>query len=136
MRILIIEDEPSNQYYLQAILAPYGDVDVAIDGVQGLEMFKGAASEGRPYGIALIDVALPTMDGREVTMRIRALEDGLDSVKNSVIILNSANVFSGDIEKAKSCGGDLFLEKPFTPDQLNGFLQECGFERGKLLKRG
>jgi CheY-like chemotaxis protein len=114
LHILVIEDEPGVRESLQALLEMHGHrVDLAEDGVEGVE--KAVAL--RPQ-IALIDIALPRMDGFEAARRIRAAL-GAD------ITLIACTAFSQpeDHQTALDAGFDALRVKPIDPDQLLTWLQ-------------
>lgn len=66
-RILLIEDDPISQDIIRSLLATTGaSVDVASDGISGLE----AARSGQ-YDVLLIDYHLPEMDGYAIGRLLR-----------------------------------------------------------------
>lgn len=68
MDILVVEDNPTTQLQIQAILKPMGyEVGTATDGAMALAM----AQAHRP-GIVLLDVTLPDMSGFEVCRELKA----------------------------------------------------------------
>src|SRR6202035_1927047 len=67
-RVLLVEDDADSREALKTLLELNGyAVDVADNGLQGVER----AINLRP-DIAVVDIALPEMDGYEVARRIRA----------------------------------------------------------------
>src|SRR5260221_14427050 len=68
MRLLVIEDEPDIAHALAKGLRREGDaVDVAYNGEEG---WKLARVNG--YDLLILDLNLPTMDGLELSRRLRA----------------------------------------------------------------
>ena len=68
MRILVVDDEPAVRSALdRALRLERYDVELAADGRAALD----ALAERRPDAVVL-DVAMPGVDGLEVTRRLRA----------------------------------------------------------------
>ena len=106
-RILIIEDEEAiadlEKDYLE--LSDF-DVTIEHDGEEGL---KQALSGD--YGLVILDLMLPGMDGFEVCKHIREKKD-------MPVIMVSAK--KDDIDKIRGLGlgADDYLTKPFSPSEL------------------
>ncbi len=99
--ILHIEDDPANRLLVRKLLVPQGfEVIDAVDGIEGIR--KACAQ--RP-DLILVDIAIPGMDGYEVTLRLRA-EPGLHGVPIVAITAEG----SRDASLAVGCDG--FLQKP------------------------
>jgi len=80
------------------------------DGAAAVE----AAATGR-FGLVLMDVKMPGMDGVEATRRIRAGR----SVGSQVPILAvTANADRADAAFYRSCGMNGVVEKPVKPERL------------------
>jgi PAS domain S-box-containing protein len=109
-RVLVVDDRDTNREILVKMLAPLGFVMIeAEDGRAGLEAFVAQA----PH-LVLMDVVMPVMDGREATMRIRALPEGHDVP----IIAVSASVFEDQLREIIQVGASDFLRKPLREEEL------------------
>ncbi|HVW28617.1 MAG TPA: hybrid sensor histidine kinase/response regulator [Polyangiaceae bacterium] len=99
--ILHIEDDPANRLLVRKLLSVAGiDVVDAQDGLEGIRR----ACELRP-SLVLVDIAIPGLDGYEVTLRLRA-EPALQNVPIVAITAEG----SRDTSLAVGCDG--FLQKP------------------------
>ena len=120
-RVLVAEDNDLNGEIMLELLAENGfEADRAADGRQALDMF-GASQPGR-YGVVLMDLLMPNMDGFAAASAIRALDrpDGA-SVR---IIACSANCTAEDRSRAAASGMDGFLSKPVDVDELLAALEK------------
>lgn len=120
MRTLIIEDNPINRKYLLNLLKGYGPVDMAENGLIGVEMFKTALASNQRYDLICLDVMMPEMDGQETLKRIRTAEAengilGLDGVK---VIMATAMDDRKTILQAFRGGCESFLIKPIDKNAL------------------
>jgi CheY-like chemotaxis protein/signal transduction histidine kinase len=103
-RILLVEDDPSNQYTLQLMLSTEGyEVRVADNGKAGLELVRAWQPD-----LVLMDMMMPVMGGHEAT---RALKSDHDMTDIPVIALTAA-AMTGDREKALASGCDDYISKP------------------------
>ncbi|HVI50529.1 MAG TPA: response regulator transcription factor [Candidatus Sulfotelmatobacter sp.] len=104
MKVLVVEDDAQTASFLGRGLqeAGYG-VDVAADGVAGLEM----ASRGG-YGALVVDRMLPRMDGLLLVETLRRMQ-----CRVPVLFLSAL----GDVDeriKGLQSGGDDYVCKPFA----------------------
>ncbi len=100
-KVLHIEDDPANRLLVRKLLAPQGFE--VVDAVDGLDGIQKACAE-RP-DLVLVDIAIPGLDGYEVTLRLRG-ESELDGVP---IVAITAE---GNRETSVAVGADGFIEKP------------------------
>jgi len=109
-RVLLVEDNELNRDMLSRRLKKKGfDVDMALDGAQGVEM----ALNGM-YDIILMDMSLPVIDGWEATRQLRAVP-----VTRSIpIIALTAHAMSGDRDRAMDAGCSDYDTKPVEIDRL------------------
>jgi CheY-like chemotaxis protein len=105
--ILLVEDNYDNLKIYTVILEFAGfRVITAKDGAEALKMVP----EARP-DLILMDVAIPEIDGWEVTKRLKA-----DPKTSSIpIIMLTAHALSADRKRAFEVGADGYIPKPADP---------------------
>ncbi|MEI9975520.1 MAG: response regulator [Ignavibacteriota bacterium] len=92
-------------------------VSIANNGREALEVAKRETLD-----LALMDVQMPEMDGFQATTAIRAWEQG--RTRPLCIVALTAHAMDGDKERCLAHGFDLYLAKPFRPDELDRVLAE------------
>jgi signal transduction histidine kinase len=113
--ILLAEDVEINREIVTALLEDTGvTVDEAKDGAEAIEMFSG--NPGR-YGLILMDIQMPGVDGFEAARAIRAID------QETPIVATSANAFREDVETSLASGMNEHLSKPVERDMLIDVLQ-------------
>jgi len=117
-RILIAEDNLTNQKVLKAILLREGcSITVAANGQEALE----AVQEEEPYDVILMDGQMPVMDGLEATRRIRELFDS----QTLPIIGVTAHALATDRERFLNSGMNGYLTKPIQKEALKAEILRC-----------
>jgi two-component system response regulator RegX3 len=107
LRILIIEDERPMAEAISFSMRKEGyEVDIALDGESGLEMYK----RGR-YVLVLLDLMLPGVDGMEICRRVRR------ESATPIIMLTAKD---SDVDKilGLEMGADDYITKPFNMREL------------------
>jgi len=141
VRILLVEDNIVNQKLAKIMLTKVGyQVDVANDGKEAVEKYTTSPEH---FGLILMDVQMPEMDGMEATAEIRKLEtrrseaeipssakqkrgnlklknhNSTTELLNHVpIIAMTAHALKGDRERCIEAGMDDYVSKPIQPDKL------------------
>jgi PAS domain S-box-containing protein len=111
LRVLVVEDNPTNQIIAVRILEGLGaSVDTADDGLEGVR-----AILDRPYELVLMDVQMPRMSGVEATRRVRALSSPAADVP---IIALTANALTHQREEYLATGMNGVVAKPMSPTSL------------------
>jgi CheY-like chemotaxis protein len=112
--ILLVDDVDINREIVLSLLEPTGlSVDCAENGLQAFKMFEDSQDK---YGMILMDIQMPEMDGYEATRQIRAL--GTRQAKTVPIIAMTANVFREDIDKSLEVGMNGHIGKPIDFDEV------------------
>jgi DNA-binding response OmpR family regulator len=107
-KIILIDDDPITIAMLAAALAKAGyDVFSARDGEAGL-----ALVEREHPDLVVTDLLIPKSDGFGVCKRIR---EGPATASTKVVVISALRNPAMQRE-AKSCGADLFIEKPVNPE--------------------
>jgi DNA-binding response OmpR family regulator len=114
LRVLVADDDPIVRLLIVAVLAELGhETEVAADGADAWRMFE----EWHP-DLVVLDVDMPVVDGLEVCRRIRELDD-----KREVFVLFlTGRDHPEALERVLDAGGDEFIAKPTTPEDLRARL--------------
>ncbi|MFO0747454.1 MAG: response regulator [Myxococcota bacterium] len=113
-RILVAEENPTNQKYAVALLERMGHRCAVVEN--GREAVRAALQEA--FDLVLMDVMMPEMDGLEATRAIRERELEARPGRHLPIVALTADVLGGARDECMRAGCDDFLEKPVTPSQL------------------
>lgn len=108
--LLIVDDNASNRGVLRDLLEPLG---FTLVDAEGGEQALRLARERKP-ALVITDVAMPGMDGYEMTRRLRQ-EPGFERV---VVIASSASVSEAERQRSKAAGCNDFVPKPVQLDAL------------------
>ncbi len=104
--ILIADDDEDILGLVQRALSEGGyEVLLARDGATAL-----ATARERKPALVLLDVAMPGLDGYEVTSALKNDPDTKDTIE----ILFTARSEASDVEKGYEAGADDYIVKPFT----------------------
>ena len=112
MKALIVEDDFVCRLIMQEILNPYGEIHVAVDGVEALKAWELAWKNEKPYDLICLDIMMPGMDGFELLETMQEKE-----ISIPVIITTGFSTVENAV-KALYNGAVDFLPKPFTVDEL------------------
>ncbi len=130
MRLLLIEDEERLARALRrGLLADGFVVDVATDGLDGLEQARHG-----DFDAVLLDVMLPGLSGYDVVRTLRAEGSWVP------VLMLSAKDGEYDQADGLDCGADDYLTKPFSYvvllARLRALLRRAPAERPAVLSSG
>ena len=118
-KVLLVEDNDLNREIAVAILSEMDvQVEEAENGKVAVEMVR--SSKPGYYGMVLMDIQMPVMDGYEATRAIRAMDR--PDAGTLPIIAVSANAFDEDMVKSREAGMDEHIAKPFNREKLEEVL--------------
>ncbi len=116
--ILLAEDNPVNQALAEMHIERLGyKVHSVANGKEALD-----AVANIQYGLVLMDIQMPQMDGVEATRRIREQEN--KTGHHLPIVAMTANAIPGDREKYLAAGMDEYISKPFKEQELSRILSK------------
>ncbi len=119
-RILVIDDEPDFASIVQANLKSEGfDVDVAYDGVEGLEKIKD-----NPPDAIVLDVMMPEKDGYEVCSELKN-DKKYENIP--IVMLTAVADHVGSTRYSHADGmsmeADDYLPKPASAEQITNSIK-------------
>ena len=113
-KILIVDDDPSIREILATQLTRLGyEVVLACDGLEAVEAFKADAPDA-----ILMDVMMPRLDGLGACQKIRALEKKSAAGRRTPLLFLTARDSTHDKTSAALSGGDEFVPKPISLQEL------------------
>ncbi|MFW5684792.1 MAG: response regulator, partial [Spirochaetota bacterium] len=123
-RVLIAEDNAINVLVIRTVLERAGYlVETAATGREVLDLLAA-----RRFGLVLMDISMPDVDGIEATRRIRDGEVG-PANRHVPIIAITAHSMRGDREEFLAAGMDEYLSKPFSKQRMLDLVNHLVRER-------
>ena len=117
-RVLLVDDTAVTRQLGQAMVESLGyEVDTADGGVPAI-----AAVAGAPYGLVLMDLRMPDLDGLSAARAIRAGDAGQAGAEVPIVAL-TAHAIAGAREEALLAGMDDFVTKPFSRGSLKRVIE-------------
>ncbi|MBE0700119.1 MAG: response regulator [Acholeplasmataceae bacterium] len=115
-KVLLVEDNDMTQKITKQILEKHAfEVDVAQSGHQAIEKVLK-----QRYGLILMDIEMPEINGIDTTIAIRKLENG----KDLPILAMTANTFFEQRVKCTRAGMNDHISKPVDPNKLHLLLKQ------------
>jgi signal transduction histidine kinase/DNA-binding response OmpR family regulator len=122
LRILLTEDNPTNQKLVTLILEQIGyTAEIAWNGLEALQ-----ALHTKDFDVVFMDVQMPEMDGLEATRRIR---QDIPPERQPSIIAMTANALHEDRVACLAAGMDEYLSKPVQVSDIVDALRYVALKR-------
>jgi len=116
LRILVVDDESAVLEYFKEVVSRFGATcDTALSGEDALELIARRSI----YDICFIDWLMPSMDGFELTRRIKENNNG-----NTVVIMISSMDWEVVESDSRSSHIDDFIQKPIFPSAIVDCIQK------------
>lgn len=107
LKILIVDDNPEIREIIEILLNGEGFQTIpARDGMEALKMLENQA-----FDLIILDIMMPQMNGYQTCLEIR-------KHSNAPILFLSARTKESDKTLGFSSGGDDYLTKPFSYNEL------------------
>jgi two-component system, chemotaxis family, chemotaxis protein CheY len=119
--VLVVDDSNLARRLLIASLPPEWDVEIsqASNGAEALELLRQGKGE-----VMFLDLTMPVLDGFGVLARLQR------SIVRPFVVVVSADIQRGAVERAMQLGAAAFVEKPVKAAALLEVLKEHGlYER-------
>jgi two-component system, sensor histidine kinase and response regulator len=120
VRILIVDDNETNQMILREIVRNRASVTEASSGAEALAELARARAAGRPYRLMLLDYRMPGMDGVEVARK--AIEDGFVRAsaggQDTIILMLTSDDLNFRLARMREAGLHTYLIKPVKRAEL------------------
>ncbi len=121
-KILLVEDDENFGDVFKSYLEMHNyQVDLAKDGEEGLDKYKSD-----DYNLCILDVMMPKKDGFTLAKEIR------ENDKDTPIIFLTARAIKDDILEGFKIGGDDYITKPFSSEELLLRIQAILKRSGKV----
>lgn len=111
IRVLVAEDNATNQIVVKAVLSKFEITPVVVgNGAEAVEAVRRT-----PYDVVLMDLHMPEMDGLEAARTIRAIKGPVGRLP---IIALTANALTSDFNECRAAGMNAYVAKPFKTEEL------------------
>jgi twitching motility two-component system response regulator PilH len=129
-RIVLADDDPELRDLLACFLNMRWNATVVSNGKEALEEIR----RERP-DVVILDIMMPRMDGLEVVEEMR----GDESTADIPIIMMTASTRDSDTHDSvwrMAVGTDVFITKPFEPQELMAKVEEILREQVQRRRAG
>ena len=126
MRILVAEDDFTSRLFIKKYLSKYGNCDVAINGMEAIDLAMVAIEQNNPYSLICLDIMMPKVDGIKALKTIRELEKKnlKEGDKPSKIIMTTALNDTETVEEAYKYGCEAYAWKPIDVEKFDEVLKK------------
>ncbi len=128
VRILLAEDNLVNAMLAKEVLRKRGfEVYHVTNGELAVE-----AVQQQNFDLIIMDIQMPVMNGITATENIRKLSGNVSEIP---IIAMTAHSLHGEMQNCYNAGMNVYVSKPFKPDDLYAAIMECVSirEKNKLI---
>jgi len=115
MNYLVVDDSnmarKMSRKVLQNIVNENDEIILAVNGLDGVEKYK----EHKPV-LVFMDLTMPVMDGFEAIKNIKEFDE------NAKIVVVSADIQKGAMDKARENGAIGFIKKPVDSEKAKSII--------------
>ena len=119
-KILVVEDDMTQQYVMRVVLDSFNfSADIVSTGEKALECLN---SGDHDYGLVLMDIRLPGMDGFECAKAIRKCQH--ESVSQIPIVAVTAYAGAEDRKQCIDSGMNDYISKPYELHVFKALIEQ------------
>jgi len=129
MKILIVEDDLSSRKFLYKFMCNYGECDITVDGMEGLDAYLMALDEDEPYDLVCLDIMMPKVDGIKALKTIREIERQRNIQGDKVVKIIMTTALN-DVDLVKDTfdsGCEVYATKPIDIKKLENVMEKLNF---------
>lgn len=113
--ILVVEDNDDSRNAMVVMIESFGYIVRAFsNGEDALAELREDQEKGRTLDLALLDIMMPGMDGYELLVELKKLEQ----YKSLPCVMVTAKDADSEVIEGYKYGADYYITKPFTAKQL------------------
>ncbi|WP_320173270.1 response regulator [Maridesulfovibrio sp.] len=129
MKFLVVEDDFVSRSFLQLFLNKIGEVDVAVNGAEALDVYKAALEKNEPFQYVFMDIMMPEKNGLDAAREIREIERDfkvLPSEEAVIVMVTALSDVKTVFEAFSKSEATDYIVKPLTAEVLTAKLKELG----------
>ncbi len=121
VKVLLVDDSPVNRNVLTRQLSGFGMQPETVPSAGGaLQVLQDAVQDGKPFQMAIIDLAMPDKDG--ITLGRMIQSD--PRLAGTLLLLLTSSGQSGDAQRCLASGFSGYITKPVLRDTLRQSLMD------------
>lgn len=126
MKTLIVDDESTSRMILEESLKQYGQVHIAVNGVEAVEAARAAIENDDSYDLICLDIMMPEMDGHSALDIIRETErkHGVVPGRGAKVVMTTCMDDPTSILEAFGEQCEYYLVKPIDMPKLTDYLRK------------
>ncbi|MGH8220003.1 MAG: response regulator [Steroidobacteraceae bacterium] len=134
LRVLVVDDNETNQRVLRGQLRPAGYAIETVGSAEAaLRELVASARDGNPFDLVIADDQLPDCDGAQLATRVRAMPE----LGNPQLVMLTSLDRHGNAERLQKVGFAGYLTKPVRGRELRACIERVlGRENGALASPG
>lgn len=127
MKVLVAEDDLASSKFMEKLLAKYGEVVIARDGIAAVDEFVNAINNDAKFDLVCMDIMMPKIDGYKALASIRDAERklGISRVSRCKVIMISA-LDEGFDSSYASDDYEEYLCKPIDIIKFDSVIKKLG----------
>ncbi len=118
---LVVDDNPTNRRILAATLQQWDLAPTSTgDGLEAVALARAAANRGEPFGLILLDLLMPGVDGLTVAQEFR----NDPALRTTPVVILSSTCAGETLQQARTLQLAGYLLKPVKQAELHSALQQ------------